>query len=170
MMANVRAERLLKISAEPGLRGAELRIPSAAAQTRVVSTSGIRLGSEESARAFKGVICDDISEFESHMPSHAVGLPQRRCEPRAVPGRAASAYRSYRLGTDEFAEAKNYRGICKIVRRRQILPQQILRHLDAIGNYAIRTHRENARQTLIFSFGNSLVVAALDFNIYQLLA
>jgi hypothetical protein len=50
------------------------------------------------------------------------------------------------------------------------LPQQILRHLDAIGNYAIRTHRENARQTLIFSFGNSLVVAALDFNIYQLLA
>jgi hypothetical protein len=50
------------------------------------------------------------------------------------------------------------------------LPQQILRHLDAIGNYAIRTHWENARQTLIFSFGNSLVVAALDFNIYQLLA
>jgi hypothetical protein len=50
------------------------------------------------------------------------------------------------------------------------LPQQILRHLDAIGNYAIRTHRENARQTLIFSFGNSLVVAALEFNIYQLLA
>jgi hypothetical protein len=53
---------------------------------------------------------------------------------------------SYRLGTDEFAEAKNYRGIGKVVRRRQILPQQILRHLDAIGNYAIRTHRENARQ------------------------
>jgi hypothetical protein len=71
---------------------------------------------------------------------------------------------------DEFAEAKNYRGICKIVRRRQILPQQILRHLDAIGNYAVRTHRENARQTRIFSFGKSLVVATLDFNIYQLLA
>jgi len=35
------------------------------------------------------------------------------------------------------------------VRRRQILPQQILRHLDAIGNYAIRTHRENARQALL---------------------
>jgi hypothetical protein len=43
--------------------------------------------------------------------------------------------------------------------------QQILRHLDAIANYAIRTHRENARQTLIFSFGNTLVVAALDFNL-----
>jgi hypothetical protein len=25
-------------------------------------------------RFFKGIICDDISEFESHMPSHAVGL------------------------------------------------------------------------------------------------
>jgi len=45
---------------------------------------------------------------------------------------------------DEFAEAKNYRGICKIMRPRQILPQQILRHLNAIGNYAIRTHRKNA--------------------------
>src|SRR5215472_4220615 len=34
--------------------------------------AAIRLGSWESARAFKGIICDDISEFESHMPSHAV--------------------------------------------------------------------------------------------------
>ena len=35
--------------------------------------AGIRLGSWESARAFKGIICDDISEFESCLPSHAVG-------------------------------------------------------------------------------------------------
>jgi hypothetical protein len=56
------------------------------------------------------------------------------------------------------------------VRRRQILPQQTLCQLEGIGNYAIRTHRENARRTLIFSFGISLIVAALDFNIYQLLA
>src|SRR5499427_453594 len=69
MMANVGAERLLKMPAEPS---PELRIPGAAAQTRVVSLAGIRLGSWESARAFKGIICDDISEFESHMPSHAV--------------------------------------------------------------------------------------------------
>src|SRR5262249_6737859 len=39
MMANVRAERLLKIPAEPS---PELRIPGAAAQTRVVSMVGIR--------------------------------------------------------------------------------------------------------------------------------
>jgi hypothetical protein len=69
-MANVGVERLLKIPAEPS---PELRIPDAAAQTRVVSMAGIRLGSWESARAFKGIICDDISEFESHMPSQAVG-------------------------------------------------------------------------------------------------
>src|SRR5262245_16573805 len=64
MMANLRAEHLLKIPAEPS---PELRIPGAAAQTRVVSLAGIRLGSWESARAFKGIICDDISEFESRM-------------------------------------------------------------------------------------------------------
>src|SRR6266404_6062469 len=53
----------------------ELRIPGAAAQTRVVSVAKIRLGSWESARSFKGIICLDISEFESHMPSHAVRSP-----------------------------------------------------------------------------------------------
>jgi hypothetical protein len=45
--------------------------------------AGIRLGSGESARASKGIICADISEFESYMASHAVGLheltfPERR--------------------------------------------------------------------------------------------
>ena len=61
--------RLLKIPAEPS---PELRIPNAAAQTRVVSLAGIRLGCWESARAFKGIICDDVSEFESYMPSQTV--------------------------------------------------------------------------------------------------
>jgi hypothetical protein len=60
MMANVGAERLLKIPAEPS---PELRIPNAAAQTRVVSMARIRLGSWESARAFKGIICDDVSKI-----------------------------------------------------------------------------------------------------------
>src|SRR6266404_1847243 len=69
-MANVLAEHLLKIPAEPS---PELRIPGAAAQTRIVSVAEIRRGSGKSARAFKGIICDDISEFESHMPSQADG-------------------------------------------------------------------------------------------------
>jgi hypothetical protein len=82
MMANVRAERLLKIPAEPS---PELRIPNAAAQTRIVSKARIRLDSRKSVRSFKGIICVDISEFESYMPSHAVrslwliyGTSQRR--------------------------------------------------------------------------------------------
>jgi hypothetical protein len=52
--------------------GPELRITGAAAQTRMVSVARIRLVSRKSPRLFKGIICDDISEFESHMPSHAV--------------------------------------------------------------------------------------------------
>src|SRR5262249_49724492 len=43
--------------------GPELRTPGAAAQTRTVSVARIRLGSWESARAFKGIICDDVSEI-----------------------------------------------------------------------------------------------------------
>jgi hypothetical protein len=57
--------------------GPELRITGAAAQTRMVSVARIRLVSRKSTRLFKGIICDDISEFESHMPSHAVGLGSR---------------------------------------------------------------------------------------------
>jgi hypothetical protein len=47
--------------------------PTVAARTRIVSAAGIRLDHRKSLRPFKGIICDDISEFESHMPSHAVG-------------------------------------------------------------------------------------------------
>src|SRR5262245_12897901 len=54
----------------------ELCIAGAAAQTRVVSMAGIRLGSWESARAFKGIICYDISEFESSHASQAVRSPE----------------------------------------------------------------------------------------------
>jgi hypothetical protein len=65
MMANFRAECLLKIPAEPS---PELRIPNAAAQTRIVSKARIRLDSRKSVQSFKGITCDDISEI-------AVGTP-----------------------------------------------------------------------------------------------
>ena len=62
-----------------GCYGPELRITGAAAQTRMVSVARIRLVSRKSTRLFKGIICDDISKFESHMPSQAVGsLPTNR--------------------------------------------------------------------------------------------
>src|SRR5690349_9268373 len=54
-------------------RGQE-RIRNAAAQRRIVSKARIRLDSRKSARSFKAIICVHISEFESCMPSHAVGL------------------------------------------------------------------------------------------------
>ena len=41
----------------------ELRIPNAAAQTRVVSKARIWLDSRKSVRSFKGIICVDISEI-----------------------------------------------------------------------------------------------------------
>jgi len=52
--------------------GPELRITGAAAQTRMVSVARIRLVSRKSTPLFKGIICDDISQFESHMPSQTV--------------------------------------------------------------------------------------------------
>src|SRR5947199_2443928 len=61
------------LAEDPGRTQSRAAYPGAAAQTRVVSMAGIRLDSRKSVRPFKGIICDDISEFESHMPSHAVG-------------------------------------------------------------------------------------------------
>jgi hypothetical protein len=52
MMANVGAERLLKIPAGPS---PELRIPGAAAQTRVLSKPTIRLDSRKSVQSFKAM-------------------------------------------------------------------------------------------------------------------
>src|SRR6516162_12758 len=46
--------------------------PTVAAQTRTVSAAGIRLDHRKSVRPFKGRFCNNISEFESYMPCHAV--------------------------------------------------------------------------------------------------
>jgi hypothetical protein len=52
--------------------GPELCIPTAAAQTRIVSVARIRMDSRKSVRLFSGIICDDISEFESSHASQPV--------------------------------------------------------------------------------------------------
>src|SRR5262249_48672787 len=52
----------------------ELRNPSVAAQTRIVSAASIRLDPPKSVRPYKGIICADVSEFESHMPSQSVAF------------------------------------------------------------------------------------------------
>jgi hypothetical protein len=62
--------------------------PTVAARTRIASAAGIRLNHRKSLRPFKGIFCHDISEFESYMPSHAVGSLWRvypvHCEQSAM--------------------------------------------------------------------------------------
>src|SRR5215475_4595427 len=72
MMANVRAERLLKIPAEPS---PELRIPGAAAPTRVVSMAGIRLGSWERVMS-ETALCHAVGSLWRVYPVH--GLCEQR--------------------------------------------------------------------------------------------
>ena len=62
------------LAEDPGRTQPRAAYPRAAAQTRVVSLAGIRLRSWESARVFKGIICADVSEFESYMSSQTVRL------------------------------------------------------------------------------------------------
>jgi hypothetical protein len=47
-------------------------LPNAVAQTRMVSGCDIQLNRRKPARLFKRVLWDDISEFESDLPSQAV--------------------------------------------------------------------------------------------------
>src|SRR5262249_35048705 len=70
---------------------------------------------------------------------------------------AALQRRSNRLGTDEFPESHNRRGISELTRRGQILPQQILRHLDGIDDYAIGTHEAKRAR-------NSDILARTQFS------
>src|SRR5262249_8050355 len=69
--------------------------------------------------------------------NHALDLPQRKREKCVA---AAVQSRSYRLGTDEFAESHHRRGVSKVVRRAYVLPQQLLRHFDGIEDWGVRTY------------------------------
>src|SRR5262245_343115 len=73
-----------------------------------------------------------------------------RCSQRKYGKRVAAALqrRLYGGRTHEIAESHNRRGIGQAVGGRQILPQQTLRHLDGIDNYAIRTHESETRKEL----------------------
>src|SRR5262249_61605121 len=67
----------------------ELRVLNAAAQTLIVYVDRIRLDSHKSMRPFTGIICNDVSEFESFHASHAVGSLRRvylRAAPFALTG------------------------------------------------------------------------------------
>jgi hypothetical protein len=51
-----------------------LECPYACGEAKI-SMARIRVDSRKSVRPFKGIICDDVSEFESHMPSQPVRSP-----------------------------------------------------------------------------------------------
>src|SRR5262249_10437445 len=70
---------LLKIPAEPS---PELRIPGAAAQTRVVSLAGIRLGSWESARA--RLVSPAQASLPRSWPTPELRLPNAAAQTRIV--------------------------------------------------------------------------------------
>jgi hypothetical protein len=97
-------------------------ISSVAARTRIVSAAGIRLDLRKSVRPFKGIFCHDISEFESYIPSHAVGLcepclgctllrviPQRSCRPLypSLCSRSFAFHQRYRY--PPFSDSRNCR-------------------------------------------------------------
>jgi hypothetical protein len=65
---------------DPGSTRPELRIPNAAAQTRIVSVARIRRDPRKSVRPFKGIICGDIPEFESSL-SGLVGVKRFQTAP-----------------------------------------------------------------------------------------
>jgi hypothetical protein len=61
-----------------------VRIPNAVPQTRMVSGCDIQLNRRKSARLFKRVLWDNISEFESDLPSQAVGSLPRDVSPKVT--------------------------------------------------------------------------------------
>jgi hypothetical protein len=74
------AARWLMLVEDPGSTRPERHFASGAAQTRTVSVGRIRLDSWKFMRSYKGIICGDISEFESYHPSHAVRSPPDRIQ------------------------------------------------------------------------------------------
>jgi hypothetical protein len=74
-----------------------LRISGTAAQMRVVSRAGIRLDPPKSTRLFKGIICDDISEFDPFMGFASSAAPQLM-----PPDPGAAARRPGYVNTDRF--------------------------------------------------------------------
>jgi hypothetical protein len=91
-------------------------MPDAAAQTRIVSVTGIRLNSRESVRSFKGIISDDISEFECHAVRSLWGHVRvaELCARGATSRRAELTTSAHRLRTTRIARRiRRHRAACQ---------------------------------------------------------
>ena len=153
MTANVRAERLLKIPAEPS---PELRIPGAAAQTRVVSMAGIRLGSWESARARL------VSPAQASLPrsrdrardqfepakwqSHRIVSDDTKREMAGLSARACASRQAHRLVVEskrfpqdcEFQSNPSFHPACPFTSSRGEVPLSRTAHRHAVVPTAVR--------------------------------
>jgi hypothetical protein len=88
---------------------------------------------------------DDLAIGPRLIRKDTIHRSQRECEKRVA---AALQRRLYGGRTHEIAASHNRRGIRQAAGGRQILPQQMLRHLDGIDNYAIRTHERETHAKL----------------------
>jgi hypothetical protein len=113
-------------------------MPDAAAQTRIVSVTGIRLNSVESVRSFKGIISDDVSEFESYHPSQPVrsfGRSEGRLHSLFVERSTPSAWTyADHAGEDpgQVTLIGEAAGQGHIRQRQSAISQLLLRHLDTV--------------------------------------
>jgi hypothetical protein len=67
----------------------------------------IRLDPWKSVRPFKGIFCDDISEFESSLPSQAVGLHAQRVKNGRISGTRDDAGRCPREPDEATPDGNN---------------------------------------------------------------
>jgi len=96
--------------------------PTVAAQTRIVSAAGIRLDHRKSVRPFKGRFCNNISEFESDMPSHAVGSLWRVYPVHAPATKMALKEFFTKTGGGPRVPARRRNGSGKVALRGAIIP------------------------------------------------
>ena len=128
-----------------------------AARTRIVSAAAIRLDHRKSVRPFKGIFCDDISEFESYMPSQAVRSPEAnmriplktaRYRGNAIVGRLAASYRwrhSWQHAIESHAATNG--GFIPVGRRSRVFSRPHSGTLDI--RPAVRCGRERRRKIVV---------------------
>src|SRR5262245_31339042 len=99
----------------------------------MVSRARIQLDSRKSVPLFKGIICDDISEFKSHMPSQAVPS-LTRTEAGDLLAAAHKGELARRPCGGPLSQTNTMRLVgnnrrCKITCKFAVLPQEIVRHV-----------------------------------------
>src|SRR5215470_927130 len=114
--------------------------------SRIVSMARIRLDPWKSVRPFKGIFCHDISEFESYMPSHAVGSLWGDDDPKGSPqsGTQAAADQGTERVTGSSPQSPEMNDVSGERRR---LQHQLGRGIDQVHvvEVGVKPHRLSRR-------------------------